>query len=178
MKRQITSLLVVCFLSLWVSPVYADGNTREPVIGRQILISGGSSMHTYIMPVVLKAFDRSRILLGYIERLYSTGEPGIIYGNVSPEEIMPGGLELPSLVNIYYIMIDCNKKTYAHYPHGAETNSAIKIFYNGDSFKWGEFSAIDFSSPENKNRDERHYMYANWGVEEMTKLFQDGCDMS
>jgi len=178
MKRQITSLLVVCFLSLWVSPVYADGNTREPVIGRQILIGGGSLGRDYIMPVVLKAFDRSRILLGYIERSYFGSEPGIIYGNVSPEEIMPGGLGLPSLANIYYIMIDCNKKTYAHYPHGADTTTAIKIFYNGDSFKWGEFSFIDFSSPENKNRSKKHHMYASWSVEEMTKLFQDGCDMS
>src|SRR5690625_7172035 len=102
MKRQITSLLVVCFLSLWVSPVYADGNTREPVIGRQILISGGTLGHDYIMTVVLKAFDRSRILLAYIESSYFASEPGIIYGHVSPEEIMPGGLELTSLVNIYY----------------------------------------------------------------------------
>lgn len=167
-------LVVVFFVSLLVTPTYANNDTSESVIGRIILVSGGSSAKDYIMPIVLKAFDRSRIILGYVTYSYWPSETGTVFGNSSSDSSnsMLGSLELPAAAKIYYVMINCKEETYAHYPpYSSESNTNIKIFYNGDSFKWGEFDFI-----LNSESDTAHQMLAPWGKEEVTKLFYDACD--
>lgn len=133
------------------------------------MIDGGSSIRHHIMPIVLRAFDRNRVVLGYISYISSASESGTVYGNMTTGETMLGSLEMPVSVEIDYIMIHCDKQTYAHYPDNTISNTDLKIFYNGDSFKWGEYET-------SKNGLSTHLMRASWGKEEITKLFHDACN--
>ena len=156
----------VVFISIYLFSLLAHSSS---VIGREIVVSGGSSATSYVMPIVLQPHGRNKLILGYIYRHEWRGvDTGIIYGEKGGDDSFMIN-ELPSTANIQYMMIDCVKKTYAHYPYDAESNTGIKFFLNGDSHKWGVYNS-------SKKSDE-HLFMAPWGEEEVTKMFEDACSM-
>lgn len=135
---------------------------REPVLGRVILADGGTSEHRYIMPVVYKPHGPRKVILGYLDASVWTGEIGISFAKRDDDTLTHFG-DLYSLADVQYIMLDCSKKTYTHFPRQAN-NAAIKQFFNGDAHKWGEYEGWDNT-----------IHYASWGVEEVNQLFEDAC---
>lgn len=157
------------FTALFLLSLSSQGLAREtanpaPILGRIIITSSGSSGVDYMMPIAYNYHGRHKVLLGYLSGMELTGEAGFSFADRDADTATYVG-DLRSTATIHYVMINCQQKTYSHFPSRDADNATIKEFYNGNSYKWGEYDGLG-----------KTFFFAPMGKKEVTQLFEDACE--
>lgn len=148
--------LITIALTFTSSITIAQLPTYENVFGRIIYVGGGSSVHYYMKVISIKPYDRNKIEVGYLTQHQNIREAGISFASDDD----------PFSAVVHYAMLNCKNKTYSPYE---DTNTGMKIYYNGGSRKWGDYvGGIESVGSINSEGVE----------EEITDLFEDACILS